>query len=107
MMKTIATTKGTRGKSKATGTSALALRLTAGLKDALARSETTDFQELDQLLVEGVSTAQLKRLPREQLHRLLVFALSETVLADSAKNSKDWVLDAVQLFLSRAAAASH
>ncbi len=88
-------------------TSDLARRLATRLKEALSEPEVTDFRALDEILVEGVATAQLQDLPREQLHRLLVFALSETVLIDSAKRSQDWILDAVHLFLTRAAAATH
>jgi hypothetical protein len=103
-------TTGHREKKAVTrrnATSALARRLAARLRDALSEAETTDFRAVDEVLVEGVQTAQLKDLPRDQLHRLLLFSLSETVLVDSARRSKDWILDAVQLFLARAAAASH
>jgi hypothetical protein len=94
------------GAVSKTSTAALAGRLATRLRDALAQPETTDFHALDEILVDGVKTAQLRDLPRDQLHRLLVFALSETVLADSARRSKDWVLDAVHLFLARAASES-
>jgi hypothetical protein len=81
--------------------STLALRLAAELEEALSEAETTDFHRIDKLIVEGVSTGQLRNLPRDQIHRQLVFALSETVLEESADSSKNWILDAVRLFLRR------
>jgi hypothetical protein len=80
----------------------LATRLAAELEEALSEAETTDFRRIDDLIFEGVSTGQLRDLPREQIHRQLVFALSETVLEeDSMDSSKNWILDAVRLFLRR------
>jgi hypothetical protein len=81
--------------------SQLALRLAAELEEALSEAETTDFRRIDALILEGVSTGQLRDMPREQIHRALVFALSETVLGESVGESRNWILDAVQLFLRR------
>jgi hypothetical protein len=90
--------KGSRGKERPP---TLALRLAAELEDALLEAETTDFRRIDRLIFEGVSTGQLRDLPRDQIHRQLVFALSETVLDESLGKSRNWILDAVQLFLRR------
>ncbi len=98
--------KGTRTRRKIDRDSGLAQRLAKGLKDALSQADTTDFKNLDGIILEGVSSGELKPLPREYLHRLLVFALSESVLEDPARASRDWILDAVRLFLSRATAAA-
>jgi len=84
----------------------LALRLAAELEEALAEAETADFERIDELIVEGVSTGQLADLPRDQIHRQLVFALSETVLEEDLDSSRNWVLDAVRLFLRRTHPAS-
>jgi hypothetical protein len=90
-----------KGNAKKPRHSTLALRLAAELEEALSEADSTDFQRIDRLIFEGVSTGQLRDLPREQIHRQLVFALSETVLEEAVDGSRDWILDAVQLFLRR------
>jgi len=94
--------KGTRTRRKIDRDSSLAQRLAAGLKAALSEADTTDFKNLDGIILDGVSSGELRPLPKEHLHRLLAFALSESVLEDPAGASRDWILDAVRLFLSRA-----
>jgi len=86
--------------------SELAVMLTASLRGALLASKATDFQVVDQVVAEGVATGRLPNLPRERLHRLLVFALSEVAFRDSIEDSDGWILDAVQLFLARVGDAS-
>jgi hypothetical protein len=81
--------------------SELALMLSASLRGALLASNGTDFGAVDQVVAQGVASGQLPNLPRERLHRLLVFALSEVAFRESVEESDAWILDAVQLFLAR------
>jgi hypothetical protein len=93
--------RGIQRRARTGKPSELALMLCASLRAALSAAEATDFRAVDQVVAEGVAAGRLPSLPRERLHRQLVFALSEVAFRDSSEDSDGWILDAVQLFLAR------
>jgi len=74
----------------------LTRRLTNRLEQLLSDPAATSTQVMDGLVSEGLPT---EKVPRDRLHRLLIQSLAEAV----ERNTTEWLYDAVELFLGRAA----